>query len=88
MLIKAVPRIRGSLGLRTEWKSMPIYEWFDPYNVEHMKGWMQFQRIGQWPQAMWDNEVSQLDLPKNWQTKMGKKVSEAWMKHLLEGKTP
>lgn len=39
---------------------MKISEWFNPRNIEHIKGYQHYQETGKWPQSL-NEEIIQLE---------------------------
>jgi hypothetical protein len=62
---------------------MTIYDWFDPDNKDHIKGYNELQDTGMWPKGFIPNNVT---LVPNWHVIIPFMLADRWVKHMLEEK--
>lgn len=58
-------------------------DWFDPYNIEHIKAYKYLHTKGQWPK----NFIPENCVINNyWESFVKTKIIDAWIEYKLEGK--
>jgi len=60
---------------------MTIYEWFDPYNVDHIEAYHHLEANGSWPFAFIPEDV-ELRSDGLWRIEIQAKMADAWMSHM------
>ena len=63
---------------------MNTSEFFDPYNIEHIKAFEYLKKKGAWPIEFFDNVKKQVHEDPNWYLTIQMKMANAWVKHSLE----
>ena len=61
---------------------MTLYEWFDPYDYEHIRAYRYLERNGFWPEGYIPDHIAIGNL---WQVEIGAKMAEAWMNAMERG---
>jgi len=62
---------------------MSIIDFFDPYNIEHIKTYDTFRKTGIWPT---DFVTSDIDFPIGWHSRIVCKIANAWADIALRNK--
>ena len=57
-----------------------LVDWFDPYNIEHIRAYRHLQNTGIWPCGFISAGVV---IGSNWQILIASKLSNAWVDHML-----
>lgn len=69
---------------------MRIDEWFDPYNMEHLKAWRVLQVTGSWPEGFVNPEdfvvPDKLERAGLWEVMIDCKIAKAFVEEKLNGK--
>lgn len=58
---------------------MTIVEYFDPYNIEHLKAYKHLHDVGYWPVGF----VNNLEIHDYWSHNIDRKIIDAWIKEKL-----
>jgi len=58
-----------------------IIEWFDPWNITHMRAYIYFQENGHWPKDFIPEDV---EFPTNWHITLLSKLADAWVEHFKD----
>jgi len=70
---------------------VPVYEWFDPYNPEHLRAYRRLMDHGMWPEGFIPDNV---DMTSGWQYALASKIADAHITDRIgydrprEGKIP
>jgi hypothetical protein len=62
---------------------MKIEEFFDPYNIEHLKAWQHLEDTGFWPKDFIPKEI---EMSSYWNYMLQSKMADAWVKWKLDHK--
>ena len=62
---------------------MNTSEFFDPYNIGHMKAFQHMQKTGAWPKEFFDKVKEQVHEDPHWYVTIQMKMANAWLKHSL-----
>ncbi len=57
-----------------------LVDWFDPYNMEHIRAYRHLQNTGVWPYGFISAGVV---IGMNWQVLLQSKLAAAWVEHML-----
>ena len=63
---------------------MNLSDFFDPYNIEHIKAYKHLQNKGAWPKEFFDKVKENIAADPHWYLSISMKMSNAWVKHSLE----
>lgn len=63
---------------------MNLTNFFDPYNIEHIKAFQHMQKTGAWPEKFFDKVKEHIAEDPHWYLSISMKMSNAWIKHSLE----
>jgi len=63
---------------------MNTSDFFDPYNIEHIKAYEHLKKNGAWPKEFFDKAKEQIHEDPHWYLSIQIKMANAWMKHSLE----
>ena len=55
-----------------------IVEFFDPYNIEHLKAYRHLEKTGFWPEGFVSDEMMK-NCPMLWQAELVAKLARAWL---------
>lgn len=72
-----------ALKPKTGEPKMTIVEFFDPYNVEHLKAYRHLEKTGFWPVSFYPENV---EWPLIWQAALTAKMTQAWLEAVENGK--
>jgi hypothetical protein len=61
---------------------MNIVEFFDPYNIEHIRAYRHLQEQGMWPVGFIPENVKKSPVPSGWTILMVNKIADAWIDHM------
>ena len=61
--------------------STSICEWFDPYNIKHIKAYKHLYDTGSWPEGFIPKNV---EMVTSWQMLLWSKLANAWVNHMLQ----
>ena len=59
---------------------MVFSEWFDPYNIEHIKAYKHLQDKGLWPEGFVPAEI---EMDNRWQFKIWAKMADCWIRYIV-----
>jgi len=63
---------------------MNTSDFFDPYNIEHIKAFQHMQKTGAWPAEFFDRVKENIRNEPHWYVTIQIKMGQAWVKHSLE----
>ena len=63
---------------------MDIIEFFDPYNMEHVRAYEHLQKTGQWPKGFIPKRTL---FPTNWHLLIINKLANAWVHYMIKNFT-
>ena len=66
---------------KVERTRIPIVEWFDPYNSEHIRAYAIFTQTGMWPENFLPDWVDSKSLA--WNMALYAKMADAWVRHMF-----
>lgn len=52
-----------------------IVDWLDPTDPAKVQAWRSFQKTGNWPQDLWDAELWQYRVVRNWEHLLATKIA-------------
>ena len=64
--------------------SKTIVEFFDPYNVSHLKAYRHHEKTGFWPEGFVSDEMMK-NCPLLWQAELTAKLARAWLQAAEDG---
>lgn len=59
-------------------------DWFDPYNLKHLRAYNHLQKHGAWPEGFKPKDIK---MDVYWHSKIINKMAEAWIKINLPSQT-
>jgi hypothetical protein len=67
-------------------KKVNVVEWFDPYDIEHIRAYRQMQEGGHWPKGLLPKNI---EFPRSysWFSAVEAKMAQAWIDLILEQKS-
>ncbi len=71
--------------MTTPQNPISLYDWFDPYDHDHIRAYRQLENTGSWPEGFIPEEV---EIPTSglWHIQIVAKMAQAWMTAMEEGK--
>ena len=64
------------IPVREEGTTISIFDWFDPYDMEHLRAYRTLHERGCWPE---DFPPSHVEMTTNWQVAIMSKMADAWV---------
>jgi hypothetical protein len=69
------------IPVRESGKTISIYDWFDPHNMEHLRAYSTLQTTGCWPKDFIPDYV---ELGAGWHMLLMAKMTDAWVEAKLK----
>lgn len=61
---------------------MVLTDWFDPYNMTHIRAWQHVSQTGAWPEGFIPEDV---EVNRLWQVTIPAKMADAWVDVMSRG---
>ena len=58
---------------------MDLVEYFDPYNIDHIKAYKKLQDTGMWPKGFLPENIY---IPAGWDYRIKYKIADAWIDYM------
>jgi hypothetical protein len=65
--------------LKKIFTKISIIDFFDPYNVEHLKAYRVLEKTGSWPKGFLPKDGEGMEWPMVWQAGLTAKMAKAWL---------
>ena len=62
-----------------------VVEFFEPYNIEHLKAFEYLLDTGVWPKDFYEENLEGLEFPNNWQIILLSEMANCWVTGCLDG---
>lgn len=59
---------------------MTLTEYFDPYNIDHIKAYRHLEKYGFWPEDFIPEDI---EIENNWQISLLNKMAKAWIHYMI-----
>ena len=62
-----------------------IVEYFDPYNMDHIRAFKYLMDNYRWPDLFWTEMMGKnIIISPSWQVRLASKMADEWVKHALK----